>query len=48
MGTPISLQGMSYLVGMGVLKDSPEAFAEFIHNTNVLDWHSLRQFLKDR
>ena len=44
---PLS-QGISYLVNMGVLEDSPQGIAEFIHNTSALDWNSLRKFLQDR
>ena len=33
---------------MGVLEDSPQGIAEFIHNTSTLDWNSLRKFLQDR
>ena len=32
----------------GVLEDSPEAIADFIHHTTTLDWGSLRQYLQDR
>ena len=39
---------MSYLVNAGVLEDSPEAIADFIHHTSTLDWASLRQYLQDR
>jgi len=42
------IQGISYLVGMGVLEDSSHSIAEFIHNTTALDWNSLRRFLQDR
>jgi len=42
------IQGISYLVSMGVLEDSSHSIAEFIHNTTALDWNSLRRFLQDR
>ena len=42
------LQGVAYLVNAGVLEDSPEAIADFIHHTTTLDWGSLRQYLQDR
>ena len=32
----------------GVLEDSPEAIADFIHHTATLDWSSLRRYLQDR
>lgn len=32
----------------GVLEDSPQAIADFIHHTSSLDWHSLRKFLQER
>lgn len=41
-------EGISYLIATGVLEDRPEAIAEFIHNTALLDWGSLKKFLKDR
>lgn len=41
-------EGISYLIAMGVLEDSPQAIAEFIHHTALLDWKSLRQFLQER
>ena len=45
---PDYLQGVSYLVNAGVLEDSPEAIADFIHHTTTLDWASLRVYLQDR
>lgn len=33
---------------MGVLEDRPEAIAEYIHHTTILDWTSLKKFLKER
>ena len=41
-------QGISYLVSLGVLEDSSQSIAEFIHHTTALDWNSLRRFLQDR
>ena len=41
-------EGISYLIAMGVLDDRPEAIAEFIHHTSLLDWRSLEKFLKER
>ena len=43
-----SWQGISYLVGCGVLGEGPQVIAEFIHHTNALDWQSLGRFLQDR
>ena len=42
------MQGISYLVNAGVLEDTPEAIADFIHYTTTLDWGSLRRYLQDR
>ena len=32
----------------GVLDDSPQAIADFIHNTDALNWQSLGRYLQDR
>ena len=41
-------QGVAYLIGKGVLEDSPSAIADFINHTTSLDWKSLSQFLQTR
>lgn len=35
-------------MGAGVLEESPQAIADFIHHTSSLDWHSLRQYLQEK
>lgn len=41
-------EGVAYLIGKGVLEDSPSAIADFINHTTSLDWKSLSQFLQTR
>ena len=42
------LQGINYLISMGVLDDCAPAIADFIHHTRTLNWQSLDQYLQSR
>ncbi len=39
---------MAYLIGKGVLEDSPTAIAKFIFHTNTLNFQSLDKYLQNR
>lgn len=41
-------EGLSYLIKEGVLTDDVDSIAQFIHNTDVLSWLSLEQYLMER